>query len=202
MAYLLVNSACDSSPSHVSLLVWTKLNLRKDTYQEDHLYFRSHQCMLRNSNSLKSDRTASKFSRKNLISFSIMLSLVTEGAIASTSHATWNDFPASCDILNTGTCFGFTDRKLRITFPYLYGKYRWLLYFSWLTHPPSTPVENCLPCHWAQVKTSVEGISLGKLNIILAALQWRLLTEFTRSELVHEPHKTIPYLTDGKITLK
>ena len=34
-----------------------------------------------------------------------------------------------------------------------------------------------------------------------AALQWRLLTEFTRSELVHGPHKIIPYFTDGKIGL-
>ena len=57
-------------------------------------------------------------------------------------------------------------------------------------------------CHWAKGKTSVDDISLGKLNIILAALQWRLLTDFSKSELVQKPHKTIPYLTDGKITLK
>ena len=46
--------------------------------------------MLRNSNRQKSEQrqTTSKFSLKNLISFSVMLSLVTEGAIALTLHAT------------------------------------------------------------------------------------------------------------------
>ena len=45
-------------------------------------------------------------------------------------------------------------------------------------------------------------MSLGKLKMILAALQCNLSMESSMSELRHDPHKTKPYFTEGSITLK
>ena len=56
--------------------------------------------------------------------------------------------------------------------------------------------------HLAQVRASTDGKSLGKLKMTLAALQCSLSSESKSSERFVPPHKDIPYVTAGIITLK
>ena len=56
--------------------------------------------------------------------------------------------------------------------------------------------------HLALVRASVDGKSLAKLKMTLAALQCRLSSESKSSCRLVPPHTAIPYVTAGIITLK
>ena len=46
----------------------------------------------------------------------------------------------------------------------------------------------------------LDGMSLDKLKVILAALQCCLSVEHNKSEIVHDPNNIRPYFTEGRIT--